>query len=63
MNAVAEIEAVSCPRLTSLYDVVVLLHDKVISHLIYWKQALHTSIHIAVECVVFETHNAIFKLW
>ena len=43
-------------------DIVVVLHDVVIAKLVDRKQALQAGVHVAIECVIFEAHDAVFKV-
>ena len=62
MDSVAEIKYVTRTGRPRARHIVVILQDKVISQLMDRYQALQTCIHVAIECVVFQSNYAIFKV-
>ena len=62
MKSITEVEVIASAGKTSIGHIVIILHHIVISKLCDGEQALEASIHVAVESVVLESHNPVFKV-
>ena len=63
MYTITKVEIVPSSRSSTFErDVVVVLHDEVVAQLPDRQQALQTGVHVAIECVIFEAYDTVFKV-
>ena len=62
VDAVTEFEIAIAACLSSLCHFPVTLHHEIVAHLGDRQQALQAGIHVAVEGIIFEAHNAVLEV-